>query len=167
VSGTEEDGAVLACLYGPVREPGSYSREEMTALLSASAGTSGGWRAAVYLLVAAGSPGDPWFARHVVVLDGTYNGPDGPGRWKLVRRVRAWVGDWDALVGEVDEVFLDEHGNPAGWRAVLVRLGASFACDVPVSLGGLARLDLSPDTARHVLTATAIALGLDEGRAGA
>jgi hypothetical protein len=32
--------------------------------------------------------------------------------------------------------------------------------------GGLARLDLSPDTARHVLTATAIALGVD-GRADA
>jgi hypothetical protein len=167
VSGVEGGGAALSCLYGPVRDPASYSREEMTALLDASAGTSGGWRAALYLLVAAGSPGDLWFARHVVVLDGTYNEPDGPGKWKLIRRVRAWVRDWEALVGEVDEVFLDENGNPAGWRAVLVRLAASFAADIPVGLGGLAGLDLSPDVARHVLTATAIALGLDEGRAGA
>jgi hypothetical protein len=162
----EGGGAAVACLYGPVRDPGSYSRDEMTALLNASAGASGGWGAAVYLLGAAGIPGDPQFAGHVVVLDGTYNEPDGPGKWKLVRRVRAWVRDWEALVGEVDEVFLDEHGNPAGWRAVLVRLAASFAGDVPVSLGGLARLDLSPDTARHVLAATAIALGLG-GRADA
>ena len=161
MSGAEGGGAALSCLYSPVREPATYSREEMTALLNASAGDSGAWAAAVYLLVAAGSAGDPWFARHVDVLGGTYNEPDGPGKWTLVYRVRAWVRDWEALAGEADEVFLDEHGNPAGWRAVLVRLAASFGGDVPVGLGGLGRLDLSPDTARHVLKATAIALGAD------
>lgn len=166
MSEMEQGGAAAECLYGPVREPAAYSREEMTALLNASAGTSGGWAAALYLLGAAGLPGDPWLARHVDVVAVTGNEPVGPGEWKLVCRVRAQVRDWESLLGDEDEVFLDEHGVQAGWRAVLVRVAASFAADVPVSLGGLARLDLSPDTARHVLTATAIALGVD-GRADA
>ena len=68
-----------------------------------------------------------------------------------------------------DFIAIDKADGDLGAMAAQVRRAvawtyknaASFGGDVPVGLGGLGRLDLSPDTARHVLKATAIALGAD------
>jgi hypothetical protein len=159
----EEGGAVVPCPDGPVREAGTYSRVEMTAMLEAAARTDGSpsMKAAVGLLAAVGLPGTPWFARHVDVRVGILAEQDSSGRREEVRRVRAWVRDWDALVH-------DEEVAPAGTLiAYLVLLAASYASGTPVSLRdtvGLVPVRLRADAARDVLRAAATAMGLKDAQ---
>jgi hypothetical protein len=161
VSGVEEGGAVVPCPDGPVREASTYSRVEMTAMLEAAVRTDGApsLTAAVGLLAAAGLPGTPWFARHVDVRVGILAEEDSCGRREEVRRVRAWVRDWDVLVRDGEAV---PAGTPA---AFLVLLAASYASGMPVSLRdtvGRIPVGRSADVRGDVLRAAATAMGLED-----